>query len=159
MNCVGFNPYIIHLFTDTMDTIVSDSIEMDESDSDQLYTESPTSTVGSVFYQDSSNLDFARIVNCDLAINHLTTSNTPEEIWINLNRRCIEKFGNNDYIKSDVTISDITWACTTLPAYISWSSIVNYHDDIKKWIAKINDFNLAPASPTASTSPLAGTEL
>jgi len=138
--------------TDTIDTIISDSIKMDESDPEQMYPESPISTVGSVFYQDSSNLDFACIVNCDLAINYLTTNNTSKEIWINLNKRCIEKFGDNDYIKSNVAISDITWAYTTLPAYVSWNSIVNYHNDIKKWIAKINDFSLASARTKSQPS-------
>jgi hypothetical protein len=102
-----------------MDTVVSDNIEIDELGPEQLYPESPMSNVGSMFLQDSNNLDFARIVNCDLAINSLTTSNTPEEIWLNLNGRCIEKFGNNDCIKKDIVMSDITWACTTLPAYLS----------------------------------------
>ncbi|EXX59435.1 uncharacterized protein OCT59_024670 [Rhizophagus irregularis] len=117
----------------TVDTIVSDELNFEQLP--------PKSTFGSVFCQDSDNLDFARIVNCDMAINGLTTINTPDEIWVNLNRRCIKKFGNNNCIKSNATISDITWACTTLPAYLSWSWIVNYHNDIKRWIARIDDFN------------------
>jgi hypothetical protein len=68
------------------------SIEIDD-------LESPMSAVSSIFYHDSSNLNLTRIINCDLAINNLTTANMPEEIWKNLNRCCIEKFGNNDYIK------------------------------------------------------------
>jgi hypothetical protein len=94
-------------------------------------------------------------------MNNLTTFNTPEEIWINLNRRCVEKFGNNDDIKSDVNISDITWACATLPAYLSWSSMVDYNNDIKRWIAKINDFdskNFDESELRASPSPSSSSE-
>jgi len=61
----------------TTDTIVSDSCEINPI---QLYPESPVSTIGSVFYQNSDNLDIVRVVNCDLAMNNLTTINTPEEI-------------------------------------------------------------------------------
>ena len=106
-------------------------------------------------------MDLVRVVNCDLAMNNLTTFNTPEEIWINLNRRCVEKFGNNDDIKSDVNISDITWACATLPAYLSWSSMVDYNNDIKRWIAKINDFdskNFDESELRASPSPSSSSE-
>ncbi|CAB5381535.1 unnamed protein product [Rhizophagus irregularis] len=57
----------------TVDTIVSDELNFEQLP--------PKSTFGSVFCQDSDNLDFARIVNCDMAINGLTTINTPDEIW------------------------------------------------------------------------------
>ena len=97
-----------------MDTIVFDNMT-------PCPALSPASTVCSVFYQDSNTSDLARIVNCDLAMNDLSTFNTSEEIWLDLNRRCIKKFGHQDCIKNDVTISDITWACTTLSAYLSWS--------------------------------------
>ena len=135
----------------TVDTIVSDSLEIDELDPEQ-YPESPLSTVTSIFHQDSNSLDLARVVNCDLAINDLTTINTPEEIWLNLNGRCFEKFGNHDYIRSDVSISDLTWACSTLPAYLSWNLMRDYHDDIRLWIAKINNFKESEASQAKSPS-------
>src|ERR1700722_19903888 len=123
-----------------MDTIVSDNL-----------------TVCSVFYQDSNTSDLARIVNCDLAMNDLSTFNTSKEIWLDLNRRYIEKFGHQDCIKNDVTISNITWACTTLSAYLSWSTIKDYYNDINGWITKINLINhetsALPASESASTPP------
>ena len=63
--------------------------------------------------------DLARILNCDLAINKLITFDTPQKIWSSLNLRCIEKFGNEDHIHDNVTIPDLTWAYTVLPAYHS----------------------------------------
>lgn len=69
-------------------------------------------------------------------------SDSATKIWANLNLRCIERFGNKDYIKSDVSISDITWACTTLPAYRSWDTMKDYYDDIDRWLAKLNDFSM-----------------
>jgi len=57
-----------------------------------------------------------------------------------INRRCIEKFGNNNCIKTDVKLPDITWAISTLPAYLNWNAITDYHNDISSWITKINDF-------------------
>jgi hypothetical protein len=132
----------------SIDTIMSDSDEIDElkeelkerlTPDEQQCFESPLS-VGSVFRQESNDLDLARIINCDLAINGLTTFNTPKEIWTNVNKRCIEKFGSNNCIKDDVTISDITWACSTLSAYLNWNGVVDYHDNVRKWIEKINDF-------------------
>src|ERR1700722_16321368 len=123
-----------------MDTIVSDNL-----------------TVCSVFYQDSNTSDLARIVNCDLAMNDLSIFNTSEEIWLDLNRRCIEKFSHQDCIKNDVTISDITWACITLSAYLSWSTIKDYYNDINGWIIKINSINhetsALPTSELASILP------
>ena len=73
-------------------------------------------------------------------MNNLTTSDDVAKIWSNLNLRCIEKFGNQNHIKNDVSISNITWASMTLPAYRSWNTMKNYHDDINKWIVKINNF-------------------
>ena len=80
------------------------------------------------------------MLNSDLSINNLSTSDTETKIWSNLNNRCIEKFGGQDHIKNDVSISDIMWASTTLPAYRSWNTMKNYFDDIDKWIAKISSF-------------------
>ena len=92
-----------------------------------------TSTSFSTFYRESNNSELAHIIiNCDLAMNNLTTSDDTAKIWSNLNLHCIEKFGNQDHIKNDVSISDITWASTTLPAYRSWNTMKNYHDDINK---------------------------
>ena len=108
----------------------------------------------SVFYQDSNTSDLARIVNCDLAMNDLSTFNTSEEIWLDLNRRCIEKFSHQDCIKNDITISDITWACTTLSAYLSWSTIKDYYNDINGWITKINSINHETSALPASESAL-----
>ena len=85
----------------------------------------------------SNDSELAHIINCDLAINELTTFDTAEKIWSNLNQRCIEKFGSQDYIKDDVTISDVTWGCTTLPAYCNWNKVKAYYDNINSWIEKI----------------------
>ncbi|UZO15189.1 uncharacterized protein OCT59_006622 [Rhizophagus irregularis] len=63
-----------------------------------------------------------------------------ENIWANLNLRCIEKFGNQNHIKNNITISDITWASMTLPAYRSWNMMKNYYYYINSWITKINNF-------------------
>jgi len=80
------------------------------------------------------------VLNCDLAINDLTTLDAATKIWTNLNLRCIEKFGNQNHLKNDITISDITWASITLPAYRNWNTMKDYYDDIDKWIVKINNF-------------------
>ena len=90
------------------------------------------STPSLIFYYESNNSELARIINCNLAMNNLTISDDAAKIWSNLNLHCIEKFGNQDHIKNDVSISDITWASTTLPAYRSWNTMKNYHDDINK---------------------------
>ncbi|UZO28338.1 uncharacterized protein OCT59_021866 [Rhizophagus irregularis] len=54
--------------------------------------ESSTSTSHSSLYRESNNSELACIINCDLAMNNLTTFDTAENIWANLNLRCIEKF-------------------------------------------------------------------
>ena len=46
--------------------------------------QSSTSTPGLMFYPKHNSV-LARLVNCDLAINNLTTSSPPEDIWSNLN--------------------------------------------------------------------------
>lgn len=73
-------------------------------------------------------------------MNNLTTFDTAENIWANLNLRCIEKFGNQNHIKNNITISDITWASMTLPAYRSWNAMKDYFDYIDSWMTKINNF-------------------
>ena len=75
---------------------------------EHTYPESSASTPSSTFYRESNNLELAHIINCDLAMNNLTTSDDAAKIWSNLNLHCIEKFGNQDHIKNDVSISDIT---------------------------------------------------
>ncbi|PKK57707.1 hypothetical protein RhiirC2_797566 [Rhizophagus irregularis] len=102
--------------------------------------ESSTSTPRSSLYCKFNNLELAHVINCDLAINNLTTFDTAENIWANLNLRCIEKFGNQNHIKNNITISDITWASMTLPAYRSWNAIKDYFDYIDNWMTKINNF-------------------
>jgi hypothetical protein len=142
-----------------MDTDNEEIDELLEFTTPQTYPESPTSTVGSVFHQDPNDSDLARVVNCDLSLNNLTTFHTSEDIWSNLNARCVEKFGNDDHIKDGASISDITWAYTTLPAYLSWSTIEDHYDDISRWIQKINAFtsaeqetsSLAPPPPAPTT--------
>jgi len=52
-------------------------------------------------------------------MNNLTIFDIAENIWANLNLQCIEKFGNQNHIKNNITISDITWASMILPAYRS----------------------------------------
>ncbi|PKY38995.1 hypothetical protein RhiirA4_392790, partial [Rhizophagus irregularis] len=64
-------------------------------------------------------LKLARTLNCDLALNHLTTLNTLLKIWSNLNNHCIEKFGSQNCIKNNATISNITWVKTILLDYRS----------------------------------------
>ncbi len=86
---------------------------------EHTYLESSASTPSSTFYRESNNSELVCIINCDLAMNNLTTSDDAAKIWSNLNLCCIEKFGNQDHIKNDVSISDITWASMTLPAYCS----------------------------------------
>jgi hypothetical protein len=133
----------------TTDTVVSDfNVDMDEplkellqySTPDHSPPESSTSTPSSTLFHESNNSELARVLNCDLAINDLTTFDTVAKIWSNLNLRCIEKFGGQDSIKNDVTISDITWASTILPAYRSWNMMKGYFEDIDRWIAKIDNF-------------------
>ncbi|GES82340.1 hypothetical protein GLOIN_2v1781828 [Rhizophagus clarus] len=102
--------------------------------------ESSTSTPRSSLYRESNNSELARVINCDLAMNNLTTFDTAENIWANLNLRCIEKFGNQNHIKNNITISDITWASMTLPAYRSWNAMKDYFDYIDSWMTKINNF-------------------
>ncbi|CAB4444993.1 unnamed protein product [Rhizophagus irregularis] len=102
--------------------------------------ESSTSTPRSSLYRESNNSELVRVINCDLAMNNLTTFDTAENIWANLNLRCIEKFGNQNHIKNNITISDITWASMTLPAYRSWNAMKDYFDYIDSWMTKINNF-------------------
>ncbi|GES90539.1 hypothetical protein GLOIN_2v1840269 [Rhizophagus clarus] len=102
--------------------------------------ESTTSTSYSTLYHEINDSELARALNCDLALNHLTTLDTPSKIWSNLNNRCIEKFGSQNCIKNNATISNITWAKTTLSGYCNWNMMRNYYDDIDKWIVKINNF-------------------
>ncbi|CAB5185949.1 unnamed protein product [Rhizophagus irregularis] len=102
--------------------------------------ESSTSTPHSSLYRKSNNSELACVINCDLAMNNLTTFDTAENIWANLNLRCIEKFGNQNHIKNNITISDITWASMTLPAYHSWNVIKDYFYYIDNWMTKINNF-------------------
>ena len=131
-----------------MDTDDEEIDELVEFTTPQTYPASPVSTIGSVFHQDPNDSDLARVVNCDLSLNNLTTFNTSNEIWSNLNARCVEKFGNDIRIKDDVSMSDITWAYATLPAYLSWSTIEDHYDDINRWIQKINNFTSVPAPST-----------
>ncbi|PKC56239.1 hypothetical protein RhiirA1_542200, partial [Rhizophagus irregularis] len=98
------------------------------------------SSPSSSLYLKPNDSELARVLNSDLSINNLSTSDTETKIWSNLNIRCIEKFGGQDHIKNDVSISDIMWASTTLPAYRSWNTMKNYYDDIDEWIAKISSF-------------------
>ncbi|EXX59857.1 uncharacterized protein OCT59_010457 [Rhizophagus irregularis] len=56
--------------------------------------ESITSTSYSTLYHKINDSELARALNCDLALNHLTTLDTPSKIWSNLNNHCIEKFGS-----------------------------------------------------------------
>ncbi|EXX71207.1 hypothetical protein RirG_080540 [Rhizophagus irregularis DAOM 197198w] len=102
--------------------------------------ESSTSTPHSSLYHESNNLELAHIINCDLAINNFPTFDTAENIWANLNLRCIEKFGNQNHIKNNITISDITWTSMTLPAYCSWNTMKDYYYYIDSWMIKINNF-------------------
>lgn len=156
----------------TMDTVVSDEIVSDDGINElidelsrdnikppessttpppTLYSES--TTPGSIFYPKRDS-EFARLVNCDLAMNGLATSNLPDDIWANLNKRCIQKFGENNHIKNNASVEDVTWACITLPAYLSWNLMGKYHDEINNWIIKINTFSLTPT--TTSSDPLQG---
>ncbi|POG64275.1 hypothetical protein GLOIN_2v1881506 [Rhizophagus irregularis DAOM 181602=DAOM 197198] len=119
------------------------------------------SSPSSSLYLKPNYSELARVLNSDLSINNLSTSDTETKIWSNLNLRCIEKFGRQDHIKNDVSISDIMWASTTLPAYRSWNTMKNYYDDIDNWIAKISSFctakddednNFQPAEAANSSS-------
>ncbi|CAB5217151.1 unnamed protein product [Rhizophagus irregularis] len=74
-----------------------------------------------------------------LAHHYIATEN----IWANLNLRCIEKFGNQNYIKNNITISNIMWASMTLPAYHGWNTMKDYFyyiDNWNYWMTKINNF-------------------
>ncbi|UZO00593.1 uncharacterized protein OCT59_011716 [Rhizophagus irregularis] len=128
------------------------------------------SSPSSSLYLKPNDSELACVLNSDLSINNLSTSDTETKIWSNLNIRCIKKFGGQDHIKNDVSISDIMWASTTLPAYRSWNTMKNYYDDIDEWIAKISSFctanddednnfqpteaanSIVPASARASTT-------
>ncbi|GES87032.1 hypothetical protein GLOIN_2v1781828 [Rhizophagus clarus] len=68
--------------------------------------ESSTSTPRSSLYRESNNSELACVINCDLAMNNLTTFDTADNIWANLNLRCIEKFGNNNSKTADISNSD-----------------------------------------------------
>lgn len=108
----------------TTDTIVSENDKIDEP---SLF-----------FCQDSR--EPSDLVNHDLELSNLTTSNSPKEIWQNLNKRCVDKFGDKDCVTNNTTAENITWAHTTLPAYLSWDVMKCHYDDIKKWIVKIKQF-------------------
>ncbi|GES82449.1 hypothetical protein GLOIN_2v1840269 [Rhizophagus clarus] len=128
----------------TADTIISDMDEplkqLLQYSTPKHLPESTTSTLYSTLYHEINDSELARALNCDLALNHLTTLDTPSKIWSNLNNRCIEKFGSQNCIKNNATISNITWAKTTLSGYRNWNMMRNYYDDIDKWIVKINNF-------------------
>ncbi|GES93703.1 hypothetical protein GLOIN_2v1840269 [Rhizophagus clarus] len=128
----------------TADTIISDMDELLKQllqySIPEHLPESTTSTPYSTLYHEINDSKLARALNCDLALNHLTTLDTPSKIWSNLNNRCIEKFGSQNCIKNNATISNITWAKTTLSGYRNWNMMQNYYDDIDKWIVKINNF-------------------
>jgi hypothetical protein len=135
----------------TADTIISGSnvvcVDMNESLKLLLKYSTPehsplesSSISRSTLYHKPNNSELARMLNCDLAINNLTTFDTAAKIWSNLNLRCIEKFGNQNHIKNDITLSDITWASMTLPAYHSWNTMKDYYCDIDKWMIEINNF-------------------
>ena len=87
-----------------------------------------------------NNSDLIRILNCDLAINKLTTFDTSQEIWLSLNLCYIKKFGNEDHIYDNILILDLTWACIILPTYRSWNTIKEYCDKIDIWINKVKAF-------------------
>ena len=95
---------------------------MQYSTAENLSLEPTSSTSFSTLYHDSNDLD------------------TAAKIWFDLNLRCIEKFGGQDHIGNGVTISDLTVASTILTAYRSWDVMKNYHDDIDRWMVKINEF-------------------
>lgn len=113
----------------TTDIIVSDP---DDNNDDTMQCSTPKMS------DDDSEL--ANVLNCDLVMNKLSTSDTATKIWSNLNMRCIKRFGSNDHIKNDISISDVTWACTTLPAYRSWNTMKEYYNDIDGWLTKIKEF-------------------
>ncbi|CAB5346778.1 unnamed protein product [Rhizophagus irregularis] len=83
----------------TVDTIVSDELNFEQLP--------PKSTFGSVFCQDSDNLDFARIVNCDMAINGLTTINTPDEIWVDRKNRRFQFKNSEGFEASQIPSSSV----------------------------------------------------
>jgi hypothetical protein len=128
----------------TADTIISDMDEplkqLLQYSTPEHLPESTTSTPHSTLYHEINDSELARALNCDLALNHLTTLDTPSKIWLNLNNRCIEKFGSQNCIKNNATISNITWVKTTLSGYRNWNMMRNYYDDIDRWIVKINNF-------------------
>ena len=81
----------------TADTIISDMGEplkqLLQYATPEHLPESTTSTPHSTLYHEINDSELARALNCDLALNHLTTLDTSAKIWSNLNMRCIEKFG------------------------------------------------------------------
>ncbi|GBC29986.1 uncharacterized protein OCT59_010461 [Rhizophagus irregularis] len=89
----------------TADTIISDMDEPLKQLLQYLTLEhlpkSTTSTPYSTLYHEINDSKLARALNCDLALNHLTTLDTPSKIWSNLNNRCIEKFGGQNCIKNN----------------------------------------------------------
>ncbi|GET03298.1 hypothetical protein GLOIN_2v1840269 [Rhizophagus clarus] len=106
----------------TADTIISDMDEplkqLLQYSTPEHLPESTTSTPYSTLYHEINDSELARALNCDLALNHLTTLDTPSKIWSNLNNRCIEKFGSQNCIKNNATISNITWAKITLSGFV-----------------------------------------
>jgi hypothetical protein len=154
-----------------MDTVVSDGIDSDDG-IDELIEELPrddirapessttppptlnseSTTPGSIFYPKRDS-ELARLVNCDLDMNDLATTNSPDDIWANLNKRCIQKFGDKSNVKKNASLNDLTWAYITLPAYLSWNLMGKYHDEINNWIIKINAFS-TESSTDASQKPI-----
>ncbi|EXX63886.1 hypothetical protein GLOIN_2v1814732 [Rhizophagus irregularis DAOM 181602=DAOM 197198] len=90
------------------DSNVDESLKqlLNYSTHEHFLFESSTSTLRSALYRESNNSELARVINCDLAMNNLTTFDTAENIWANLNLRCIEKFGNNNSQTADISNSD-----------------------------------------------------
>ncbi|POG77155.1 hypothetical protein GLOIN_2v1474079 [Rhizophagus irregularis DAOM 181602=DAOM 197198] len=89
--------------------------------------ESSTSTPRSSLYRESNNSELARVINCDLAMNNLTTFDIAENIWANLNLRCIEKFGNNDSQTADISNSD---SIIRESSYHKTSPVTNKSDEL-----------------------------
>ncbi|PKK63664.1 hypothetical protein RhiirC2_869659 [Rhizophagus irregularis] len=106
----------------TADTIISDMDEplkqLLQYSTPEHLPESITSTPYSTLYHKINDSELARALNYNLALNHLTTLDTPSKIWSNLNNHCIEKFGGQNCIKNNATISNITWAKTTLSGFV-----------------------------------------
>ncbi|UZO08135.1 uncharacterized protein OCT59_028399 [Rhizophagus irregularis] len=106
----------------TADTIISDMDEplkqLLQYSTPEHLPESTTSTLYSTLYHEINDSELARALNYDLALNYLTTLDTPSKIWSNLNNHCIKKFGGQNCIKNNATISNITWAKTTLLGFV-----------------------------------------